>query len=160
MELTTEERVYGFLKSAVDAATATNDAALPLFDLQVLDHPYRLITKDAGIIVDSDVEGDLSPFDLAEAMGEFNVVMAVVCFARVPSTQKDGDERREAMRQANDIAKAVALLFWNNPSCDERFRDTRCTRFVRGFTTLKKADTYAQCALTLLVNEVGGQISR
>lgn len=157
MTLTTEERVYGFLKAAVDAATATNDAGQPLFGLEVHDHFSRRIKTNAGIRVGT-ASGQLSPFEGGEDFGEYNVRLLLVIYVRITSTQKDDDERTLAMRQVADIAKAVAQLFWDSPSCDERFRDTRCYDFVRGYDSLNKADSYAVANLTLLVNQIGQSI--
>ncbi len=158
--MTTEERVYEFIKAAVDAVTETTptpDSAL--FDLEVHDHVYRKITKPAGIRIGT-ADGELSPSAGGEEMNEYNCSMLLVVFVRIPTTQKDGDERTVAMRQAVEIAKAVSLLFWDNSSCDERFRDTRIKDFIRGYDSLNKADHYAIVNLTLRVNEVGGSIGR
>lgn len=157
MTLTTEERVYQFIKTAVDAATATNDAGLPLFGLEVHDHFFRKIETNAGIRIGT-ASGQISPFPGGEEFGEYNVNLTLVVYVRIVGTQKDGDERTEAMRQVCDISKALAALFWDNPSCDERFRDTRLRDFIRGYDSLKAADPYAVGNLTLIINEMGGTI--
>ncbi len=149
----TEELVYQFIRQAVDAAATDS----PLCGLEVHDHFYRKIEQDAGIRV-GEAGGQLSPTAGGESFGEYNVQMLLVVYARIEGTHKDGAERIEARRRASRIAKAVAQLFWDNPSCDEKFRDTRCYDFVRGFDSLTKADHYAVVNLTLLVNEVGQAI--
>lgn len=157
MRKTTEEHVYEFIQAAVLAATAAGDPAHPLFDLEVHDHPYRKIKTAAGIRVNP-AEGQLSPFEDATEMGEFNVEIILVVYVKIVGTQKDGDERSQAMRQVADIAKALGLLFWNSPTCDERFRDVRCYGFVRGYDSLNKADHFAVANLPILVNKIGQTI--
>lgn len=157
---TTEERVYEFIKAAVDAVTLTTptpDSAL--YDLEVHDHFFRKIKTDAGIRVGT-ASGELSPFEAETGWGEYNVEILLVIYARIADTQKDDDNRTLAMRRVSDIAKAVAALFWDNPSCDAVFRDTRIRRFDRGFDSLTKSDHYAVANLTLYVNEVGGSTGR
>lgn len=157
MTKTTEERLYEFMHEAVVAATAAGDAAHPLFDLEVHDHPYRKIKTNAGIRVNPP-QGQLSPFEDGLEMGEFNVEIILVIYVRIEGSQKDDDARTLAMRKATDITKAIALLFWSNPECDERFRDTRCYNFVRGYESLNKADHFAVANLTVLVNQIGQTI--
>lgn len=158
---TVEERVYDFIQAAVDAVTLTTPTQdSPLFDVQVHDHVFRKInkTKEAGIRIGT-AEGQLSPTEGGAEFNEYNCILLVVVFVRIASTQKDGDARTLAMRKATDIAHALALLFWDNTSCDERFRDTRMYDFVRGYDS-KDGDHYAIVNLTLRVNEVGGSIGR
>lgn len=151
--LATEELVYEFIRKAVGEASTDS----PLCDLEVHDHFYRKIEQDAGVRV-GEASGQLSPTPGGESFGEYNVQLLLVVYARIEGTQKDGPERIVARRHASQIAKAVAQLFWDNPSCDERFRDTRCYDFVRGFDSLTKSDHFAVVNLTLLVNEVGQAI--
>lgn len=157
MTKTTEERLYDFILEAVLAATAVGDPAHPLFDLEVHDHPYRKIKTGAGIRVGTP-QGQLSPFEDSLEMGEFNVEIILAVYVRIEGTQKDDDARTLAMRKTTDIAKAIALLFWNSPECDGRFRDTRCYNFVRGYDSLNKADHFAVANLTVLVNQIGQTI--
>jgi len=157
---TVEERVYDFIKAAVDAVTLTTPTPdSPFFDLEVHDHVYRKVTKEAGIRIGT-AEGELSPTEGGETFNEYNCELLLVVFVRIPTTQKDGDERTLAMHQATAIAQALALLFWDNASCDERFRDTRIRDFIRGYDSLTKSDHFAVVNLTLRVNEVGGSIGR
>lgn len=157
MTKTTEERLFEFIQQAVLAATAAGDPGHPLFDLEVHDHPYRKIKTNTGIRVGTP-QGQLSPFEDGLEMGEFNVEIILVIYTRIEGSQKDDDARTLAMRKTADIAKAVALLFWNSPECDERFRDTRCYNFVRGYDSLNKADHFAVANLTVLVNQIGQTI--
>lgn len=160
MTKTTEERVYEFIKAAVDAVTVTTPTPDdPLFDLEVHDHMHRKIKTDAGIRVGT-ASGELSPFEAETGWGEYNVELPLVIYCRIADTQKDDDNRTVAMRRAGVIAKAIAALFWDNASCDAAFRDTRIRNFVRGFDSLTKSDHFAVVNLTLYVNEVGGSTGR
>ncbi|HMV46577.1 MAG TPA: hypothetical protein PLD20_00980 [Blastocatellia bacterium] len=154
MEKTTEELVYDFIKAAVEAVS---DAQHPLFGLEVHDHPFRKIRTNRGIRLNPP-EGQLSPLEDGLAMGEFNVRMIVVVYVRIEGTHKDDDDRTLAMRQVTDISKALGLLFWDNPTFDEGFRDARLYDFVRGYDSLNKADHFAVANLTLLVNRIGQTI--
>lgn len=158
MTKTVEERVYDFLKAAVDAVTLTTPTPdHALFDLEVHDHFFRKIKTDVGVRVGT-ANGQLSPFEAEVGWGEYNVEILLVVFARIEQTQKDDDNRTLAMRRARDVAKAVAALFWDNPSCDAAFRDTRILDYVAGYDSLTKSDHYAVVNLTLRVNGVGGSI--
>lgn len=160
MTKTVEELSYEFIKAAVDAVTLTTPTPdSPLFDLEVHDHFHRKIKTNAGIRVGT-ANGQLSPFEAESGWGEYNVEIPLVIYARIEQTQKDDENRTLAMRQARDIAKAVAALFWDNPSCDAAFRDTRIFDYISGYDSLTKADHYAVVNLTLRVNEVGGSIGR
>lgn len=158
MTKTVEERVYDFLKAAVDAVTLTTPTPdHALFDLEVHDHFFRKIKTDVGVRVGT-ASGQLSPFEAEAGWGEYNVEILLVVFTRIEQTQKDDDNRTLAMRRARDVAKAVAALFWDNPSCDAAFRDTRILDYVAGYDSLTKSDHYAVVNLTLRVNGVGGSI--
>ncbi len=154
---TTEELVYDFIKAAVDAATQSGDPQHPLAGLEVHDHPYRKIKTNRGIRLNP-AEGQFSPLEDGQAMGEFNVRMILVVYVRIEGSQKDDDARSLAMREVAEIAKALGLLFWDNPTFDEGFRDARAYDFIRGYESLSKADHFAVANLTLLVNRIGQTI--
>lgn len=158
---TVEERVYDFIKAEVDRVTETEPTPeSPLFDIQVHDHVYRKIDKkkDAGVRIGT-ASGELSPNEGGTEFNEYNCELLLVVFVKIASTQKDGDERTLAMRKATDIAHALALLFWDNASCDAHFRDTRLRDFIRGYDS-KDGDQFAIVNLTLRVTEIGGSIGR
>lgn len=160
MTKTPEDRVYEFIKAAVDAVTLTTPTPdSPLFNLEVHDHVFRKIKTEAGIRVGT-ASGELSPFEAETGWGEYNVELPLVIYCRITGTQKDDDNRTLASRKTADIAKAIAALFWDNASCDAAFRDTRIRNFVRGFDSLTQSDHFAVANLTLYVNEVGGSTGR
>jgi hypothetical protein len=147
--VTIEDATLEFLQAAVDAAAEGN----PLFGAEVKDD-YQTITKDFGFIV-GDCTSEVAPKP-GGAMGEFDALLIIVCFARVSGSDKT--ERKNARNKTRELMLAAAGLFSLNPMMGGEVRDSRVLRCRRGFDSISSADVYAVAHVPLIVNETGQQV--
>jgi hypothetical protein len=146
--VTIEDAAEDFIQAAVDAAEEGN----VLFQAEVKDD-YQTITKDYGVIV-GDCTSDVAPL-AGGAMGEFDALLIMVCFARVVGSDKT--ERKAARNKARELMLAVAGLFTNDPMMNGQVRDSRVLRCRRGFDSITSADVYAVAHVPVVINETGQQ---
>src|SRR6185369_4621996 len=99
-----ETVVVDFLEDAIAAALGTEG---PLDGIEAHHTPYQVFLTDNGVSVLLHT-ADFAPDASADAVGEFNGVLPIICYARVTGANKT--ERAAARDKADAIAKAIAKL--------------------------------------------------
>lgn len=147
-EIAIEDHVYAFIAESIDEAV-DGDA---LFEAELHDNIYRDIEKEFGVRI-ADCESDLAPNSGATEVLEFDGRLEIVTYARV--TSADRANRQAARSKALSLAKAVAKLFLDDPTMNDRVNDSRVLRAARGWDSIRSTP-YAVMSLPLIVNETGG----
>jgi hypothetical protein len=145
-----EDLIYDFL--AENIAAAPNDS--PLFEAELHDTVYRVITQEYGIRI-GDGSSELVPNPGATEIQEVNGVVPIVIFSVV--TGADRADRKDARGRMIGLAKAVSKLFLDDPMMNGRVNDSRIKSAPRGWDSIE-SKPYSVANMHLLVNETGGQL--
>lgn len=142
-----ETAIHDAIKVAIEAAV-DGDA---LYDAELHDTLYARVTKLFGVRV-GDVEASVAPTPGGEKVEEFDATLPLQSFARV---QGDTAEARATAReQARGIARAVAKIFFDDPTLGGRVRDSLVVGLKCGWGQVQAAP-YAVAVLMVLVNGTG-----
>lgn len=141
-----EDLTFDFLEESFAAAP---DGSI-LKELELHDTLFKPIEQDAGVRI-SDAESDFS-INAQDEMQEYDALLTLVCFARIEGADKT--ERRAARRQAFQISKAVARLFFDDEEMNGRVCRTRILPAVRGFDSIN-SKPYAVVNMPIVFNESG-----
>jgi len=151
-ETAIEDHIYDFIAAAIAAAVDESD---PLHQAELHDNVYRTITTEYGIRI-GDGESSFAPNPGATEILEFDGVVPIVIFSQVNGA--DRSDRADARGRMIGLAKAVSMLFLEDPTMGGRVTDSRISRAPRGWDSIKSTP-YSVANLHLLVNETGGQLS-
>jgi hypothetical protein len=143
-----EDRTIAFLREQVEAIEDEDDL---LFELEVLDSPYALITKAYGVSVD-DGDSDFAPTPGAEDVEEFDGRLTLVVYSRVDGPNYE--DRKASRTRAVNCAAKLAMLFLIDPTMNDRVNDSRVLRCLRGWANYS-SEPYAIANVPLIVNETG-----
>lgn len=142
-----EDSIFEFLSDAIEAAEEDDT----LFGVGLHDTIYSTITAERGIQID-DGESDFAPSSGAESIEEFDGNVTLIIYRRL--TKDERSERKQARSDALELAKAVAKLFWDDPTMGNRVFDSRVLRRLAGWANIKSVP-YCVMNLPLLVNDTG-----
>lgn len=145
-----ENAVFLTLQAAVTAAQNGDK----LFGAELHDTVYRPIKQDFGLRV-GDASGDIAPTPGGEDVEEYDAVLLVVCYARVPAQELSN--RLAARDHAVSLAKGAAQVFYQNPTMGGRVIDSLPRRIRTGYDTID-TKTFAIAHLYLVVNQTGQQV--
>ncbi len=147
MNAAIEDHIFDFLAEAFEAAQPGDD----LHGVELHDNVFQSIKGGTGVMV-GDCESWLSPNAGATEVEEFDGDLMLVVYVRV--TGADRTERKTARSQVLALSKAVAKLFFDDPTCGGRVNDARVLRAPRGWDSIN-SQPHAICNLPLLVNDTG-----
>ncbi len=141
-----EDLTFDFLEEKF--AAAPNDSILK--NLALHDTLFQKMEGDAGVRI-SDAESDFS-INTENEIQEYDATLTLVCFAKIEGANKT--ERRAARRQAFQISKAVARLFFDDEKMNGRVCRSRLLPAVRGFDSIN-SKPYAVVNMPIVFNESG-----
>jgi len=142
-----QQEVFDFVKAHVDAAVLPNDL---LHDAEVLDQPYREMTKEKGVSVWF-VIADVAP---SRDYSSFHYGDAVTTLACYFSAGREKANFAQAREDLEEFAGAVAALFWLHSDMDGRCVNSRVFA-VRDGTDKTDGRNYWVMHLALVINETG-----
>lgn len=142
-----EDHIHDYLEDAIEAA----DEQSVLFGAELHDTVYRSIKKKFGIRVGNG-ESDLAPTPGGAQVAEFDGAVPLVVYALVEGP--DRSDRKAARSRVLEMSKAIAQLFFNDPTMGGRVSDSRVTKFPRGWDAFDSSP-YAVANPLVLVNETG-----
>lgn len=143
-----EDRTIGFLLEQVEAIADEDDL---LFELEVRDSPYALISETLGVSVD-DADADLAPTPGGDDIEEFDGRLTLIVYSKVEGPNYD--DRKAARTAAIECAKRIAQMFLFDPTMNNRVNDARVLRCLRGWANIN-SEPYAIVNVPLIVNETG-----
>lgn len=161
-----EDHIYDFLAESIAAAEEAAeeppaegepwvfDPDNPLAGAQLNDTVFRDITSEYGIFI-WDGSSKLVPNPGATEMLEADGTVTISIFSLV--TGPDRSDRAGARTRMITLSKAVAKLFMDDPTMNERVNDSRIDDWPRGWDSIK-SKPYSVANAQVLVNEYGGPI--
>jgi hypothetical protein len=142
-----EDSIYALIAAAIETA----EEGEAFFGLELHDTLYRPI-KGSAVIRLGDAAGHLAPDSGYTSAEELDVVVPLHCLAAI--TGKDKNDRTAARTKARDLAHAVALLFFKDPTMGGSQQDSRALDFLRGWSNID-SKPYAEMIVPIVVNETG-----
>jgi hypothetical protein len=148
---TIEDAIEAFLKAAIDGAVEGD----LLFGAVVKEDFQTMTENDDFGFLTGECTSDCAARP-GGAFAEFDALIILVAFARVPG--EDKTERKPARRKARALMLKAAELFSLDTSMGGKVRDSQVLRCRRGFDSLSRADAYAVAHIPLVVNATGQQV--
>ena len=152
MTTSVETAVVDFLEPAIAAALGTDG---PLDSIEAHHTPYQVFLTDNGVSVLLH-KAEFAPDASAEAVGEFNGLLPIICYARV--TGPDKTQRAAARDKADSIAKAIAKLFFDDPTIDGSVVFARPDK-VQGGWDVERGQIYMVVTFELRFNELTNDLT-
>src|SRR5258708_37277365 len=152
MSTSIETAVVNLLEPAIAAALGS---AGPLDGIDAPHRPYQVFLADNGVSVLLH-NADFAPDASAEAVGEFNGLLPIICYARVTGANKT--ERAAARDKADSIAKAIAKLFFDDPTIAGAAIFSRPFK-VQGGWDVEKGQIYMVVTFELRFNELTNDLT-
>ena len=138
--------IIEFLQDAVDNAAPDST----LVGVEIEDTPASMFETNRGVIVMFPTF-EMAP-DRTQTLKEFDGFINLLCYARV--TGADKEERSAAYDQADELAKAVARLFFDDPTINGAVCDARIVRGEGGWDA-EDGQPYQIIGLVLRYSEIG-----